>query len=88
MKTQVKSFVVLVSFIVLFISCKPDCDSFPVDGRSTGDYVILKDLSVHFIGRDESYHPVDILIPPKYYSLKDNGDSTFELDMFCTYRPR
>jgi hypothetical protein len=86
MINKLKSLVILVLFTITLISCKPSCNDFPVNGRNIGDYVIKKDLSVHFIGVDDYSNRIDILIPSKYYSLKDNGDSTYDLDMYCTYR--
>ena len=86
MINKLKSLVILVLFSTALISCKPSCNDFPTDGKSIGEYVIKKDLSVHFIGIDQYNNRIDILIPSKYYSLKENGDSTYDLDMYCTYR--
>ena len=61
--------------------CSVSCKEHPVGPNYRGSYKVTPDNKLHFIGVDDNFNNVDIIIPAKYYSL-DNGD----LECICYFR--
>jgi hypothetical protein len=68
---------------ISIVSCSVDCDQYPVYERYRGHYEFTKDNGLHYVGLDDKYKAIDIVIPKKNYVVVDG-----EPKCFCSYNEK
>ncbi len=70
----------LATITIGISSCGVNCDDYPVHGRYRGHYEFSNDKGLHYVGLDENFDTIDIVIPEKYYLVVDG-----EPKCYCNY---